>query len=938
VTATEDELRASIGQAIDLPIGPAKEALLEDVLRHAEAAELPRVAFDTRLVLITAYSGGATPAKMFTPFARCLADWDRERSAYEPWVGHRLLWAFKHTVTAMLRYPEVPLDRVYAALDDMERRYRDGGHSMHAVHTHRHMVAMHVGDAAAADEWYEKWVASPRDQLSDCVGCEPTTKVHYLSARGRDAEAVELAEPVLAGRMTCREQPHTILTELLLPYARTGRYDQARSAHLRAYRTLRGQPHELGTLADHLRFCACTGNEARGMELLERHIGWLDLPRSPSSVLEFAAASALLLRRVAETGHQSLTVLRPAGGDRPAGRVPVSDLADELAGQALAVAARFDARNGTTARTEWVRDTLAARPVAVHVPLTMTRTTRPDPPAAPAVDLPADELLDRAEHLLARQERDAAALIVEKLAGDPDPALAARVTSLRARLATGHDELCAGLRSAAEQFAALGDERRRQIALGRLGTALCRAGDADEGMPLLLAAEEHFLAVGDDRDTAWCLLRRADALAMSDRPPAETTPVLDRAQDFAQRCGDDLAIGAAIADRVDLLWSQPGYDPVALRALLDRAIAAFTAAGAGFQVAAAYQRVVGLCQETGDHEQAADAARAAVRAIPDGVPAAARASVHLLHGRTLGAVGRHAEATGALTEAALLASEADTPNLAAESRFLLAHAYRSAGRPLDAVDVAEEALAGFERLAEQVNADRCRFLLAETHTELDEPDQALLRYDEIATRTAERGDFPQCADALIAAADLMDRLDRDQAAADTYRAAGDHAATGGDQFRVAYCRYQEAMSLMWCERTEDAVRVLAEAEAVIAALPDDRPELRTWHAAQCAVSGARVLRAAGRLPDAVERATAAVDGFAAIDAQQRLPGARLTLGQLLVEADRAEAAEPVLRSAYHGLSGQRPHQGAAGALATALDRLGRTEEAAAIRAESDVAG
>ncbi|HEY1575276.1 MAG TPA: tetratricopeptide repeat protein [Pseudonocardiaceae bacterium] len=932
MTHTEDELRTTLGEAIDMPIGQVKEALLEDVLRHAEAAELARVAFDTRLVMINAYSGGSTPAKMFTPFARCLADWDRERSAYQPWVGHRLLWAFKHTVTAMLRYPEVPLDRVYAALDDMERRYQDGGHSMHAVYTHRHMVAMHVGDTAAADEWFEKWTAVPRDQLSDCVGCEPTTKVHYLAARGRDAEATALAEPVLAGTLTCREQPHTILTELLLPYTRTDRYDRARAAHLRAYRTLRIQPHELATIADHIQFCARAGNEARGLELLERHIGWLDLPRSPSSIMEFAGAGSLLLRRVAETGHETLTVRRPAAGTRQAAEVPVAELAAELAQQALAVAARFDARNGSTARTDHVREVLAAQPVADHVPLAMTRT-RPVTPPAVETDVPVAELVERAEYLMARQESDRVAPLLHRFAGDLDPALAARVTVLRARSATDVDEQQAGLRSAADQFAALGDQRREHLALGRLGASLCRGGQVEAGMALLHAAEHHFLAEGDDVDLAWNLLRQVDALVMTDRF-GEAFPVLDRAQECAERGGDNLAIGVAIANRVDVLWARQDYDPAQLLALLDRAIQAFQAADGGVQIAAAYQRIIALRRQTGENDLALDAAREAARVIPAGAPVAARASVHLQYGRALVAVDRHAEALSEFTEAALLATEAGEPTLAAESRFALAHTYRAVGQSLDAMDVAEEALTGYQRAGDEIAADRCRFLLAETHVALNEPELALLRYDEIATRTGERGEYLPSADALIAAADLMDRLDRDQLAADAYHEGGERAAQGGDRFRVAYCRYQEAMSLMWSGRIEDAVRVHESAEAVVAALPSDR--LRTWHSAQCAMSGARVLRAAGRLADAVEKASLAVSSFTECQAVERLPGARLTLGQLLVEADRAAEAEPVLRSAYETLSSRGPHRGAASALAAALDRLGRGDEAAAVRAEGGV--
>ena len=108
----------------------------------------------------------------------------------------------------------------------MERRYRAGGHSLQAVHKHRFRVADHVGDVEAAAHWYRLWQTTPRDDLSDCAGCDPTSQVSYLADTGRDAEAVALAEPVLAGRLTCTEQPQAILTALLLPYLRTGRAER----------------------------------------------------------------------------------------------------------------------------------------------------------------------------------------------------------------------------------------------------------------------------------------------------------------------------------------------------------------------------------------------------------------------------------------------------------------------------------------------------------------------------------------------------------------------------------------------------------------------------------------------------------------------------------------------------------------------------------------
>jgi len=149
---------------------------------------------------------------------------------------HSLLWQFKATITGLTKFPDVPLERTYAVLDEMERRWREGGQSLHAVFQHRHFVARHIGDETAADQWYGKWCTAPRDDLSDCLGCDPSSKVAWLVQRGRDEEAIELAQPVLAGRLSCSEQPQGILTVLMRPYLRTGQLDEARDAHRQAYR------------------------------------------------------------------------------------------------------------------------------------------------------------------------------------------------------------------------------------------------------------------------------------------------------------------------------------------------------------------------------------------------------------------------------------------------------------------------------------------------------------------------------------------------------------------------------------------------------------------------------------------------------------------------------------------------------------------------------
>ena len=114
----------------------------------------------------------------------------------------------------------------------------------------------------------------------------------HLVARGRDEEALALAEPVLNRQLTCTEQPQGILTKLLLPYLRTGRLAEAADAHRRAYRVVRGNLADLDDIAEHVLFCARTGNAPRGLELVERHLGWLDKAPSPIMTPCSAASAA----------------------------------------------------------------------------------------------------------------------------------------------------------------------------------------------------------------------------------------------------------------------------------------------------------------------------------------------------------------------------------------------------------------------------------------------------------------------------------------------------------------------------------------------------------------------------------------------------------------------------------------------------------------------
>lgn len=68
-----------------------------------------------------------------------------------------------------------------------------------------------------------------------------------------------------------------------------------------------------GEVGRHLEFCALTGNEARGLELLAENRNLFDEVDSPLDQLDFLTGVGVLLRRVEVLGHGELPTAGFAG-------------------------------------------------------------------------------------------------------------------------------------------------------------------------------------------------------------------------------------------------------------------------------------------------------------------------------------------------------------------------------------------------------------------------------------------------------------------------------------------------------------------------------------------------------------------------------------------------------------------------------------------------
>ncbi|MBZ9642120.1 tetratricopeptide repeat protein [Streptomyces sp. PSKA30] len=737
-----DALRRAMAENSEQPEGPARNARAEQLLAEAEKLGIPLAVIEALGHQLKVYNYSSEKDKMFVPFARLLRMWDERPEDFDEYETHSLHWVFKWMSSGMLDQPHIPLASIEKWLGEMEHRYRLAGHSERAVRSAEFSVATHIGDVQRAERAYAAWLAADRDRMADCHACELHGQGWWQVERGADAEALKLWGPVLDGEFTCAHEPHTTLASSLVPLLRLGRLDEARAHHLRGFRLVRAMESMRGAYADHVEFCALTGNEARGLELLAERPAYFTDTGHPRSRMEFMSVVSLLMDRLAELGLGDQQVPGPAGRTWNA-----RELAAHARAEALALAARFDQRNGTSHVSERARARMGQRPLVERLALGVraerlslgVRAARPasvapvasspaagaDEPdlaallaearrlsdalqphaveawaavarAAEGVDLDARDRAEIADHQAmdlgpegAELFERAAELYAE--AGDPGEALAARARAAYVRALGGR--VAEAVEAVAEPYdrvlalyaeGATGVRQTASVLMGRARILMRRVQEADEasGAPGADVAAEAD-AVPSPGSSHEAVLADAEAAARE---------VLALVEGHA---GDDVRLASRAAEARAMLAELAVHhgDLEAAAELFAQASAAYVDAGLPWFAVEYEARLAGLAHHLGDTAEAERALKAALEHGGPHLEATGRAQLHLQLAEVLGGSDESAEAAEHALEAAHWADEAgEGPTFGAWARHLLGGFLLRQGRCAEAAEVLESAL------------------------------------------------------------------------------------------------------------------------------------------------------------------------------------------------------------------------------------------------------
>ncbi|WP_067489108.1 tetratricopeptide repeat protein [Actinomadura hibisca] len=498
MTHTRAELTDRLAEAADLPTGEAQVEALREVVRHAEAAGLAELEIEARLDMVDAMMLAARDlrdlSEVLTAFSRCVSLYSASPDLFDEDALDSLWRQFAAQGIVLGLRPEYPLHVVNGLFDDMAARARPDRDDLHALSSARLVLAEWSGDA----ELGERCLADLRKLEPApgyvCPACLMMYQVAYLAALERDAEAIAVAQPLLTGEVPCDTggQPAEALHVLQLCYLRTGALEEARDAHRIAYRSLTDAND--ADVARHLRFCVLSGNLDRGLAVLNAHLTVLEGEPTVGPELELSAAAAALCRALVEAGRGEEVLHWPANpdyADDEDEEYTYRELHKELSGEAIALAERYDRRNGHGVVGARINTILEARPIVESLALSPVAARRAQlaPVEQPdGTDAAPGEHEWYAEHAVAVEHARRGESLLEE--GRADEAIAPFV-------------------EAAAKFTVLGDTRLAALARTDLATAYLTVGRlldaaecAEEALPTMPSGAE---AGHDGMQARWVL-------------------------------------------------------------------------------------------------------------------------------------------------------------------------------------------------------------------------------------------------------------------------------------------------------------------------------------------------------------------------------------------------------------------------------------------------
>jgi len=182
-----------------------------------------------------------------------------------------------------------------------------------------------MGESKEAKANYKMWKKLAKDDMDGCEACEASSEIAYLNFAGEHAAALELAEPILSGELTCAEVPHATYAPILFSMIKTGKIEEAKALLPKAAATIESNPRVINMVAPIIEIAVRLDERETALNLARKH-------------------SAAILDDNDDLNDLRFFIAVSAFGDENDYKT------------ALRLASEFDARNGNTYYSDYLNE------------------------------------------------------------------------------------------------------------------------------------------------------------------------------------------------------------------------------------------------------------------------------------------------------------------------------------------------------------------------------------------------------------------------------------------------------------------------------------------------------------------------------------------------------------------------------------------------------
>ncbi len=348
---TEEQLKMDYKKCLSLPRGKERMDTFQDLIRRADLIKAHSLSKYFRWMYSSELMEYGDQGKVFPLVAEYIALRETEKQWTPPDGEDGLVFMVDYCMEVLCYLPQIPLkqaEQIIAKFDKMIL-YNRFGRRLFYQRLFRFYGDI---DTLKALEYLKKFKSTRRDLFSDCRACEQADMVRLFFRMGDMATAENLARPIFDGLMKCHDVPRNIW---LLYLQRALDYKELSKASslaesLYATSTL-GDPSDLGYFGAILRCWTFTAPK-KATKLFKRYLIHWEVLWDKQKWFSFIVG-AWVYCKVQKAHIKTLKLELPSHCPfwKETNIYDLAQLEDWFYLQAVDIANKFDARNGTNRYT-----------------------------------------------------------------------------------------------------------------------------------------------------------------------------------------------------------------------------------------------------------------------------------------------------------------------------------------------------------------------------------------------------------------------------------------------------------------------------------------------------------------------------------------------------------------------------------------------------------